>query len=69
MAGRDWDLEYMVKSSTYREHMTGRSTLLMIPLMAMANRVTERTDVCGMPFICVCVEVTGCYPAGLEIAY
>jgi hypothetical protein len=32
-----------------REHIMGQCTLLMIPLMAAAKKVTLRIDTCRMP--------------------
>jgi hypothetical protein len=43
----------MVKSSTYREHMKGRCTLLVISLMVIAHRVALRTGPFRLPLSCV----------------
>jgi hypothetical protein len=37
----------------HREHSTGRWTLLVMPFMAMAKKVTLRTDPWGTPFSCM----------------
>jgi hypothetical protein len=52
VAARNWDLQLMLKSLTYMEHMTRQCTLLVIPMMAMKNRITPRTDPWGMQFSC-----------------